>query len=502
IQLICLDSDWEKIQQESETDPSPSSGPQNLAYVIFTSGSTGRPKGVLVSHHNLVHSTYARFNYFAEKVSSFLLLSSFSFDSSVAGIFWTLAQGGNLCLPGEGHQMEMTRLAGMIERHRVSHLLCLPSLYSLLLNQTQVAQLASLRCAIVAGEVCHRDLIELHHQLLPQAGLYNEYGPTEGTVWSSAYRSKTGDTHLQMPIGRPVANTSSFLLDRQMSPVPFGVPGELYVGGEGITRGYLHRPELTAERFVPNPFAEAPGSRLYKTGDLVRYLSDGNLEFLGRADDQVKLRGYRIELGEVTSVLRQHTEVDEAIVIVREDQPGDKRLVAYVVQSTPPNESDFSASALRRFMRDRLPEYMVPSAFEFLEQLPLLPNGKVNRHALAAPAQVETESEVAYVPPSTELERLLTSIWSGVLRREQLGIHDNFFDLGGHSFLAIKAHHQLVQQLQQDVPLLRMFEYPTVHTLAKFLGESGDSQVIDAEQSEDWAQKRKNALRRQRMART
>ncbi len=503
IRVICLDSDWETIAQQSNEDPPRWSGPQNLAYVIFTSGSTGRPKGVLVSHRNLVHSTYVRFNYYAEKVSCFLLLSSFSFDSSVAGIFWTLCQGGNLCLPNEGLQMDTARLAELIERHQVSHLLCLPSLYSLLINQTQPAQLASLRCAIVAGEACHRDLIESHHRLLPQAALYNEYGPTEGTVWSSAYRSNADDEHLQMPMGRPLANTSLFLLDRQMRPVPFGVPGELYVGGEGITRGYLHRPELTAERFVPDPFGHAHGTRLYKTGDLVRYLPDGNLEFLGRADDQVKLRGFRIELGEVTSVLRQHEEVDEAVVIVREDRPGDRRLVAYVVHSPSTNgNSSLSAAALRGFMRERLPEYMVPSAFEFLEELPLLPNGKVNRKALSAPDQIATESEVAYVPPGTELEKMLFSIWSRVLNREQIGIHDNFFDLGGHSFLAIKAHHELVQQLRQDIPLLRMFEYPTVHTLAQSLAENEQSQVMDAKQSDDWAQKRRDALRRQRAARS
>jgi amino acid adenylation domain-containing protein len=566
IRVICLDADWETIAQESEADPPRWSGPEHLAYVIFTSGSTGRPKGVAVSQRNLVHSTYARFDYYAEKVSCFLLLSSFSFDSSVAGIFWTLCQGGNLCLPTEGLQMDMARLAELIERHRVSHLLCLPSLYSLLLNQTalpqksrndlgagqyrnavasgqshgfdiagsfhmptidppavtgssdpiqarlltfeaklnqtQAGQLASLRCAIVAGEACHSDLIDLHHRLLPEAALYNEYGPTEGTVWSSAYRSNAGDEHLQMPMGRAIANTSIFLLDGQMRPVPFGVPGELYAGGEGIARGYLHRPELTAERFVPDPFRQVPGSRLYKTGDLVRYLPDGNLEFLGRADDQVKLRGYRIELVEVTSVLRQHEDVNDGVVIFREDQPGDKRLVAYVVQSTATNGSALNAGVLRRFMRERLPEYMVPSAFEFLNELPLLPNGKVNRRALAAPAQAEKEPEVAYVPPGTELEKLLTAIWSGVLKLDQIGIHDNFFDLGGHSFLAIKAHHQLVQQLQREVPLLRMFEYPTVHTLAKFLGETGPVEVIDPEQSEDWAQKRRNALRRQRAARS
>ncbi|HEX2271004.1 MAG TPA: phosphopantetheine-binding protein, partial [Pyrinomonadaceae bacterium] len=206
------------------------------------------------------------------------------------------------------------------------------------------------------------------------------------------------------------------------------------------------------------------------------------------------------ELGEVTSVLRQHEDVDEAVVIVREDQPGDKRVVAYVVQSTPANGSELSATALRRFMRERLPDYMVPSAFEILEQLPLLPNGKVDRRALAVPAYVAAESEVAYVPPGTELERLLTTIWSDVLKRDQIGIHDNFFDLGGHSFLAIKAHYQLVQQLKREIPLLRMFEYPTVHTLAKFLGENSGPQ-IEAEQSDDWAQKRRNALQRQRAAR-
>jgi hypothetical protein len=301
-----------------------------------------------------------------------------------------------------------------------------------------------------------------------------------------------------MPMGRPIANTSIYLLDRQMRPVPFGVPGELYVGGVGLARGYLQRPELTAERFIPNPFQQVAGSRLYKTGDLARYLPDGNIEFLGRADDQIKLRGYRIELGEVISVLRQHEEVDDAVVIVREDEPGDKRLIAYVV---PRNGTALTAGELRGFMRERLPEYMVPSTFESLVELPLLPNGKVNRRALPVPLQTFAPSEVAYVPPGTEMERLLTSIWTDVLKRDQIGIHDNFFDLGGHSFLAIKAHYRLTQELQKEIPLLRIFEYPTVHTLASFLGENGRTHVISAEQSGDWAEKRRAALRRQRQAR-
>ncbi len=329
-ETICLDRDWNQIAGHPEIDLMVPVDPDNVAYVIYTSGSTGRPKGVLVSHRNAVHSTSARFVYYPEAVVRFLLLPSFAFDSSVAGVFWNLGQGGTLVLPKEGIQKDPKSLAESIASEGISHLLCLPSLYGLLLEQA--ARLGSLRTVIVAGEACPRDVAIRHLKQLPETRLYNEYGPTEGTVWSSVHEITARDIEAERPIaiGRPAPGCRIYLLDAALNPVPVGVSGELYIGGAGVTRGYLNHPELTAQRFVPNPFA-GEGSRLYKTGDLVRWRPDGNLEFLGRVDHQVKIRGFRIEPEEIEARLLAHPGVKEAIAVVREDVPGDKRLAAYVV---------------------------------------------------------------------------------------------------------------------------------------------------------------------------
>ncbi|NEO49846.1 MAG: amino acid adenylation domain-containing protein, partial [Moorea sp. SIO4A3] len=310
-------------------------------------GSTGKPKGVLVTHQNLVHSTQARIEYYSEPLTSYLLLSSFAFDSSVAGIFWTLCEGGTLVLPHQNYQQDPRQLTSLITQHHVSHLLCLPSLYALILAQA-TSQLVSLKAVIVAGEACTTDLITLHHQQLPDTSLYNEYGPTEATVWSSVYQCQPQAALARVPIGRPIANTQIYLLDSHLQLVPIGVPGEVYISGAGITRGYLNRPELTEERFIPNPFKNTKFSdrfglpqksdRFYKTGDLARYLPDGNIEFIGRVDHQVKLRGFRIELGEIEALLSQHSQVKQSVVLAREDTPGDKRLVAYVVPNEEANK--------------------------------------------------------------------------------------------------------------------------------------------------------------------
>ncbi|MGI9174868.1 MAG: amino acid adenylation domain-containing protein, partial [Rhodothermales bacterium] len=307
----------------------------SLAYVIYTSGSTGQPKGVCVTHRNAVHSTSARLGYYEESVSGYLLLPSVSFDSSVAGLFWTLSQGGTLVIPTDDDASDPERLAGLIERHEVSHVLGVPSLYRLLIEESRPEQLASLRTAIVAGEACSRDLVKLHGARLPDVPLFNEYGPTEATVWSTVHRCDPDAEEAIVPIGRPIANTRVYILDEHQQPVPIGTPGELYIGGQGVARGYLHRPQLTAERFLADPFAESAegsGGRLYRTGDRARYRSDGVVEFLGRLDDQVKVRGYRIEPGEVEAAITQHPGVQEAVVVAREEE-GDTRLVAYLAPS-------------------------------------------------------------------------------------------------------------------------------------------------------------------------
>jgi acyl carrier protein len=272
------------------------------------------------------------------------------------------------------------------------------------------------------------------------------------------------------PIGRPIANTQAFILDRHLNPVPIAVTGELYVGGDGLARGYLHRPELTAEQFVPHPFSNTPGARLYRTGDLARYRSDGTIDFLGRIDNQVKIRGFRIELGEIEAILSQHPQVRKSVVLARGDLAGDKRLVAYVVTNPDPAPT---ISELQRFLRHRMPDHMVPSAFVMLDKLPLTPIGKVDRRALPAPDRARPEIEEAFVPPRTPVEELLASIWREVLGLQQVGIHDDFFDLGGHSLIATQVLSRVRRAIQVDLPLRRLFQAPTIAQLAKAIEDAG-----------------------------
>jgi amino acid adenylation domain-containing protein len=468
-QVVCLDSDWQIIARESPENPSNTSTLENLAYIIYTSGSTGQPKGVLVTQQNLVHSTFARIAYYAEPVTSFLLIPSFAFDSSVASIFWTLCQGGRLVLLRENSQRDIWELAKLIVQHQVSHWLSVPSLYSALLAHTDITGLGSLQTVIVAGESCSTELLERHHQLLPYTSLFNEYGPTEATVWSSVYNCQNHDLKNPVPIGRPIANTQIYLLDSHLQPVPIGVSGEVYIGGLGVARGYLNRPELTTQKFIPNPFEEAGGrrqeaggSRLYKTGDLARYLPDGNIEFLGRIDHQVKIRGYRIELTAIEAILLQHPVVREAIATLLEDS-GSKRLVAYIVLQEKPAPT---TKELRSFLRQKLPEYMLPSTFVILEELPLTPSGKVDRRRLPAPEQVQSDEEkMAYTAPCTVVEEALATIWSQVLGIGQVGIHNNFLELGGDSIQSIQVAAK-AYEAGLKFSINQLFAYPTIAELA------------------------------------
>ncbi len=458
-QMIFLDRDWPLIAECAEHNSAPRNHPLDLAYIIYTSGSTGQPKGVAVTHRNAVHSTYARFHQYPDPIKAYLLLSSFAFDSSVAGIFWTLGQGGCLCLPGDETGKDPAVLAELIDRQQVSHLLALPSLYRLLLEQP-AAQLSSLKAAIVAGEACGIDVVQRHFDALPTVKLYNEYGPTEGTVWSSVYQAGLEDFDRPLAIGRPIANTQLYILDRHLNPVPVGVDGELYIGGAGIVRGYLNRPGLSAERFVPDPFGPA-GERLYKTGDLARYRSDGAIEFRGRLDHQVKIRGFRIELGEIEAQLLTLPEIKDAVVLAREDQPGDKRLVAYLVEHQP---GTLQLDELKVRLKHILPDYMVPGAFMVLDEMPLSANGKLDRKRLPT-LDWNSQSNVEYAAPQTLVETTLTQIWQTLLGVERVGRYDNFFALGGDSILSI----QVVSRARQAgivVTPKQLFEQPTVAGLA------------------------------------
>jgi amino acid adenylation domain-containing protein len=473
---ICLDRDWTMIVEESAAHAPGRALPRNIAYVIYTSGSTGRPKGVAVSHSNLAHSTLARISHYDEPVSAFLLLSSFAFDSSLAGLFWTLSQGGMLVIPEEGAHQDPTHLARLIDRHSISHLLSLPALYALLLEQAADGQLSLLRTVIVAGENCPPSLVERHRERLPQALLFNEYGPTEATVWSSVYDCGAYKEGRSVPIGRPVANTRIYILDSHLQPVPIGVVGELYIGGDGLARGYFNHPALTAERFIPDPFGDIPGTRLYKTGDMARYLEDGNVEFTGRNDFQVKIRGYRIELGEIETAIAQHPAIKEAVVAAREVAPGNKRLVAYIVAQ---GEDTPTTRQLREFLKEKLPEYMLPASFMLLDELPLTATGKIDRNALPV-SEAGVEAEDSPLAPRTAVEEVLARIFAGVLSLERVGINDNFFEAGGHSLLATQVASRVREAFQMEMALRKIFEEPTVAGLAEaLLEEEGERMRVE-----------------------
>jgi amino acid adenylation domain-containing protein len=441
-----------------------------LAYVLYTSGSTGKPKGVMVSHQNLVSSTFARKLAYGE-LGRFLLLSSISFDSSVAGIFGSLLHGGTLIIAPDDLVHDPLRLNQEVQRLGVESLLCVPSLYRHFLEHpVGCEQKKQLSRVIVAGEVCPPDLVAKSEQQQPQVELFNEYGPTEGTVWASMHRCAHPLGRQSVPIGRPIANTRVYILDARGEPVPIGVAGEMYIGGAGVARGYLNRNELTAEHFVPDPYAAQAGARMYKTGDIGRWLADGNLEFLGRNDDQVKIRGFRIELGEITAQLQEHPAVEEAVVIVREDTPEEKRLVAYYSPSAlhtfPDPES--RSSDLRSFLSGRLPEHMVPAAYVRLESLPLTPNGKLDHKALPAP-QGDAYAMRRYVPPQGDLETALAEIWAEVLKLEQVGRHDDFFALGGQSLLALRVLFRVNDCFQTELSVSTLLEHSVLMEFAQKL---------------------------------
>lgn len=477
--IFLLDADWQQVENESQENPTLIATLGDPVYVIYTSGTTGKPKGVLVEHQNLTNSVNARLSYYTDPVKSFLLLSSIAFDSSIAGIFWSLAQGGTLILPKQDIQYDPKEIINVINHHSVSHILCVPSLYSVILTQAKKDDLNSLQTVIVAGESCSNKLVMEHSNLLQSTHLFNEYGPTEATVWSSVKQLyNAGNKQVQeVNIGKPIANVKMYILDNQLKPVSIGTQGEIYIGGAGIVRGYLNQPELTAERFILNPFDnDYANSRLYKTGDLASYLPNGEIKFLGRVDHQVKLRGYRIELEEIEAVLANHQEVKEAIVVAQGEEKEPQQLVAYVIIKDKILNEDAGGlpEDLREYLKERLPLYMVPSAFVILESFPLTPNGKIDRKALST-NKYNIIKEKAYVAPRTAVEKQLADIWSDLLDVEQVGIHDNFFQVGGDSIIAI----QLIGRIREYgiyLTIKKIFDYPTIAQLAvvaevKFTGE-------------------------------
>ena len=479
LRFVCLDRDSPLIAEQPVSNPVTVTSPQHAAYIIYTSGSTGKPKGVVISHRNVLCSTLARWHHYETPVQCFLLLSSYAFDSSVAGIFWTLSQGGSLCLPREDQILESEQLVALIASQQVTHLLCLPTFYPLLLQRhaSSPNSFGSLRTVIVAGESCPPELVAYHYRKLPHAMLFNEYGPTEGTVWASAALLREGKSKV-VPIGRPAGHTEIFVLDPWLHPVPVGVTGQLYIGGAGLARGYLHHPDWTAERFIPHLF-KTDGSRLYRTGDLVRVQTDGNIEFLGRVDHQVKIRGYRIELGEIEAELRRMAEIRDAVVLVQQSGAGDHWVIAYCLPSSDHQEQGIAGGqSVRSRLGAVLPAYMVPAAVVFLDQFPLTPNGKIDHQALRMKDALPATTEQA--APHSETERLLAAIWSQALGMAGVGVHDNFFELGGHSMLCMQVITEIDKRCQVRLTVQQFFNHPTVVQLAALVdcGGSADAEWL------------------------
>jgi surfactin family lipopeptide synthetase A len=436
---------------------------QDLAYILYTSGSTGTPKGVQVTHRNISNSTNARLKYYKDSPERFLLLSSYAFDSSVAGIFHTLITGGTLVMPPDGFRWETEEITRLISENKITHTLTFPSLYSEILDANFGERLASLRSVIVAGEACPRQLVNLHYEILPRASLFNEYGPTEATVWSTVFECEPGGSESSVPIGRPIANTRVYLLDRHLEPVPVGVPADLYISGDSIACGYLNQTSLTSKSFVRDRFSSNSESRLYRTGDLARYLPSGDLEFLGRGDSQIKIRGMRVELDEIETALSQHPAVREVSAYARTQPSGEPILVASLVAHST---ASLSTSELRTFLRARLPGYMVPSTFQLLAALPRTSNGKIDREKLASPEPLQQEAEGEICCPRNEVERRLLVIWKDVLNTTSDDINQDFFELGGHSLLAAKLLLRIERELHTSLSLAFIFQSPTIAQMA------------------------------------
>ncbi len=465
--VICLDTDWEIIDRHDRDNLTPGLSLDNLAYVIYTSGSTGQPKGAMNTHRGILNRLlWMQDTYPLTSSDRVLQKTPFGFDVSVWEFFWPLLAGARIVVAKpEGHK-DSNYLVDLIARSQITTIHFVPPMLQVFLQERGLENCQCLQRVFCSGEALPFDLTERFFERF-QCELHNLYGPTEAAIDVSFWQCQPHDNRQLVPIGRPIANTQLYILDRHFQPVPIGVVGELYIGGDGLGRGYLNRPELTAEKFSPNPFSPNKSTHLYKTGDLARYLADGNIEFLGRIDNQVKIRGFRIELGEIESVLSQHPDVVNAIAIVYEDAPGDKRLIAYVI---PQPSATLTQTELRQFLNQKLPDYMLPAAFVVLDSFPLTPNGKIDRHALPAPDRTQVASAETFVAPRNELEQQLAKIWSELLKIQSIGIEDNFFALGGHSLLATQVMSRIQTFYSLSIPLRYIFEYPTIAQLGDSLG--------------------------------
>jgi amino acid adenylation domain-containing protein len=469
--LLCLDEDWETIAKESPENPSPDVTATNLAYVIYTSGSTGNPKGVMIEHRSLVNFTLAATAAYEIKPDDRVLqFASLSFDLSAEEIYPALTCGAAVVLRTDAMISSPRDFLDCCNEWNIS-VVDLPTAYwhELVnaLDSSKFSLPAPVRLVIIGGEKALTERVSAWKKLVGErVRLVNTYGPTETTIVATMCDLEGRDEIKDIvPIGRPIANVTAYVLSDSLQAAPIGVAGELHIGGAGIARGYINRPALTAAKFIPNPFRDQPGAKLYKTGDVVRYRADGHIEFLGRVDNQIKIRGFRVELEEIESALRNHAAVNDCVVVLREAHDHDQRLVAYIVSAGP---SPSATGELRNFLKARLPSYMVPAAFEMIDALPLMPNGKIDRRALPEP-QARPETDENFAAPRTPIEELLAAVWREVLKLEQIGIHDNLFDLGGHSLLAAKVVSNVRSALDVEFGMVDVFQAPTIASLAELL---------------------------------
>ena len=466
--IICLDSEWNEISRESGESVSKNCGPENLAYVIYTSGSTGIPKGVMISHRSICNHMYWIQSLLKLIPSDRILqLTPFSFDASVWQFYVPLQVGAQLIMARPNAYFDGQEIIRQILDHQITTIHFMPSNLRVLLETKGIIQCKSLKHVICGGETLSIQLQELVFSKL-STKLYNLYGPTEATIDSTSWICKQGQDDQKVPIGRPINNTQIYILSLQKQPVPIGVQGEIYIGGVGLARGYLNQPELTSEKFVTNPFDEKPDSLMYRTGDLGRYRPDGNIEFLGRMDHQIKWLGYRIELGEIETLLAKHPSIHECAVILKKSPDGHKRLSAYFI---PTCELSPSKESLRVHLRHKFPDYMVPSSFIPIETMPLNPNGKIDRQSLATIENMDQNIQDQHEPPRNPVEEIVIHIWIETLGLSKLGVHDNFFDCGGHSLIAAHVISRIRDVFKVELPIKSIFEKPTVSGLVSLILE-------------------------------
>ncbi|GAC1472637.1 MAG: hypothetical protein PVSMB5_22620 [Ktedonobacteraceae bacterium] len=467
LEVICLDG-WDGIEQEAVENLKNVTHTGNLAYVMYTSGSTGRPKGVEIRHFSINRLVFGAEYARLDETRTILHMAPISFDASTFEVWGSLLHGARCILYPE--RIPTAKSIGMlIRRHNVTTLWLTTSLFNAIIDDAP-EELLGIEQLLTGGETLSVKHIRHALNLLPGTELINGYGPTESTTFTCCYpiREEVSENQRSIPIGRPISNTQTYILDRHLQPVPIGVVGELHIGGAGLARGYLNLPELTQEKFIRDPFSEQPDARLYKTGDLVRYLPDGTIEFMGRLDQQVKIRGYRVEPGEIETVLGQYSAVSEALVLVHQNEREEKSLVAYVV---PAEKQQVRLEDLRHFLKERLPGYMIPANFMLLDAIPLTPNGKLDRQALPTPESGRYMAGESFVAPYLMIHHQLVNIWEELLKARPIGIRDNFFYLGGHSLLAARLVNRIEQTFGKKVSLSTLFAGPTIEQLAQSLQE-------------------------------